>query len=249
MRLFDQPHHDGSPVYVGSQNPSLGDIVTVWVRVPAAAGVDAVHVRTVADGEPAFAAARVDSERTGRPVGGYGRDDVWWRSTVALRNPLTRYRFLLLGSGRAPRWLTAAGMADHDLPDDTDFRLVAYDSPPAWTADAVVYEVFPDRFARAANAPALDPSTLPDWAVPCDWDRDEVVDHSPLTPAQLFGGDLDGVAEHLDHIQSLGTRSTDRPPRIPSTSSAPNSWCAAPPVRSAPENHNPERLHCGQMVA
>jgi alpha-glucosidase len=203
MRLFHQPHHDGSPVYVGSKTPSLGDGVPVWVRVPAAAGVDAVHLRTVADGEPAFTTARVDDARTGRAIGGYGRGDVWWRATVAMRNPVTRYRFLLLGSGRAPLWLTAAGVVDHDLPDDTDFRLVAYDSPPAWTADAVVYEIFPDRFARAAGAPALAtaPGTVPDWAVPCDWDRDEVVDHSPLTPAQLFGGDLDGIAERLDHIQ------------------------------------------------
>lgn len=228
MRLFDQPHHDGSPLYVGSQAPALGDSVPVWVRVPAAAGVDAVHVRTVADGEPGFTAAQVDSERTGRAIGGYGRGDVWWRATVPARNPLTRYRFLLLGSGRAPRWLTAAGVVDHDLPDDTDFRLVAYEPPPAWTADAVVYEIFPDRFARATGAAALDraaldqaaldPAALPDWAVPCDWDRDEVVDHSPLTPAQLFGGDLDGVAEHLDHIQSLGATCVYLRPFFPARS-------------------------------
>ena len=218
MRLFDQPHHDGSALYVSTQAPTLGDTVTVWLRVPAAAGVAAVHVRTVSDGEPGFTSGREDTERTGRAVGGYGRGDAWWRAEIAVRNPLTRYRFLLLAPDRPARWLTAAGLVDGDVPDDTDFRLVAHEPPPAWAGDAVVYEVFPDRFARASAAGPLDPAELPDWAVPCDWDRDEVVDGSPLTPAQLFGGDLDGVAEHLDHLQSLGATCVYLRPAFPARS-------------------------------
>jgi len=136
MRLFDQPHHDGSPVYVGSQNPSLGETVTVWVRVPTAANVDAVHVRTVADGEPASAAARVDSERTGRSIGGYGRDDVWWRSTVALRNPLTRYRFV-----RAARFRGLSVPDDVSVIGYDDAPLVAFTDPPLTTLRQPVREM------------------------------------------------------------------------------------------------------------
>ncbi|MBA2694362.1 MAG: hypothetical protein H0U62_00580, partial [Actinobacteria bacterium] len=43
------PHHDGSPLYVSTQSPALGDTVSVRVRVPHLAGVDAVHVRTAPD--------------------------------------------------------------------------------------------------------------------------------------------------------------------------------------------------------
>jgi alpha-glucosidase len=64
----------------------------------------------------------------------------------------------------------------------------------------------------------LDPAGLPDWAVPCDWDRDEVVDRSPLTPRQVFGGNLDGVAEHLDHVQSLGATCVYLRPVFPARS-------------------------------
>jgi alpha-glucosidase len=218
MRLCDQPHHDGSALYVSTQVPSLGECVTIWVRVPAAAGVRAVHVRSTPDGEPGFSAARVDDDRTGRAVGGYGRTDVWWRAEVEVRNPVTRYRFLLFVPGHPPRWLTAAGVVDDDVPDDTDFRLVAYDAPPAWTGDTVVYEVFPDRFARGSGSGPVDTAALPDWAVPCAWDRDEVVDGTPLTPRQFFGGDLDGVAEHLDHIQSLGANCVYLRPVFPAGS-------------------------------
>jgi alpha-glucosidase len=39
------------------------------------------------------------------------------------------------------------GLVDRDVRDTTDFRLVRHDPPPAWMADAIVYEIFPDRFA------------------------------------------------------------------------------------------------------
>lgn len=60
---------------------------------------------------------------------------------------------------RGYEWLTASGLADRDVTDDHDFRLTTYAPPPAWAAEAVVYEVFPDRFARSGNA-----VPLPEWA-------------------------------------------------------------------------------------
>ncbi|MFD0817990.1 alpha-amylase family glycosyl hydrolase, partial [Micromonospora zhanjiangensis] len=76
------PHHDGSGLYVPDQAPGLGDTVDVFVRVPATAGVDRVHVRTTPDGEPRFVEVRPD-----RRVG----DETWWRARVGVRNPVTTY--------------------------------------------------------------------------------------------------------------------------------------------------------------
>lgn len=59
---------------------------------------------------------------------------------------------------------------------------------PAWVADAVFYQIFPDRFARSGRVTGLN---LQPWG-------------SPPTIHGYMGGDLWGVAEHLDHIQSLG---------------------------------------------
>ena len=53
--------------------------------------------------------------------------------------------------------------------------------PPDWVRDAVCYNVFVDRFAR------------PDGSLP-----------APGDATALYGGTLDGVREHLDHIASLG---------------------------------------------
>jgi alpha-glucosidase len=187
-----QPHHDGSARYVSDLAPRLGDEVQVLVRVPLECEVTAVHVRTAPDGEQRFTRARL-SRTT--------ETDAWWSATLTCHNPVTNYRFLLAGGPTKYAWLNGTGIHLRDVPDASDFRLVAHAvPPPAWAAGSVVYQIFPDRFARSA---AADRRTLPDWAVPAEWD--EPVDTRPGTiSTQLYGGDLDGVVERLDHLESLG---------------------------------------------
>ncbi len=60
---------------------------------------------------------------------------------------------------------------------------------PDWVKHAVLYQIFPDRFARSERVPKathLEP-----------WD-------APPTVHGYKGGDLLGVVERLDHLQSLG---------------------------------------------
>ena len=68
----------------------------------------------------------------------------------------------------------------------TDARL---GDPPAWVADAVFYQIFPDRFARSGRVPA--PGPLEDW-------------DAPPTVNGFKGGDLYGVVDRLDHLVDLG---------------------------------------------
>jgi cyclomaltodextrinase len=53
--------------------------------------------------------------------------------------------------------------------------------PPDWTRDAVCYHVMVDRFARSGES-------LP----------------APGDATSLYGGTLDGICEHIDHIAGLG---------------------------------------------
>ncbi|MFD0577874.1 glycoside hydrolase family 13 protein [Dactylosporangium darangshiense] len=188
-------HHDGSALHVPDQNPRLGSNVDVWLRT--GPSVRSVHVRSVEDGEPRFTAA--SAERRGA--------ELWWRASVLVRNPVTRYRFIVDGD-----WYTVLGRFAHDVPDDTDFRLVAHPGPAPWTREAIVYQIFPDRFARSATAPAT-----PDWAVRREWD-DPVVGRGPDASRQFYGGDLDGIARRLDHIQDLGADTVYLTPFFPARS-------------------------------
>ena len=212
LRYAGEPHHDGSALYVSTQTPSPGSPVTVWVRAPLAAGVTAVHVRAVRDGEPRYTAASVDPARTSRATGGYGAGDVWWRATITPANLVTPYRFLLAGS-RGQVWLTAGGLFDHDVTDAGDFRLVCHEPPPSWLRDAIVYQIFPDRFARSGPMPEP-----PGWALPRDWDRDPVLAGGPGTSRQFYGGDLDGVTGRLGHVRALGADTVYLTPIFPARS-------------------------------
>lgn len=60
---------------------------------------------------------------------------------------------------------------------------------PGWVRDAVFYQIFPDRFAPSERV--VKPGPLEPW-------------DSPPTVHGFKGGDLLGVAEHLDHIEALG---------------------------------------------
>lgn len=60
---------------------------------------------------------------------------------------------------------------------------------PEWVKDAVFYQIFPDRFAQGTGLPK--PRHLEPW-------------DSPPTEHGFKGGDLVGVAEHLDYLQDLG---------------------------------------------
>ncbi|HEY5249908.1 MAG TPA: glycoside hydrolase family 13 protein [Dermatophilaceae bacterium] len=189
--LLSQPHHDGSALYVSDQRPRPGDAVIVRIRIPREADVSTVRVRVTPDAEPVFVDAVPDR---------WTETETWWRAEITCHNPVTGYRFLLGGETTPYQWLNGTGVHQRDVPDAADFRLVTFDGPPPWAADAVVYQVFPDRFARSADGPDR---PAPDWAVPADWD-DSVDLSEGAGSRQLYGGDLGGVVEHLDHLQSLG---------------------------------------------
>lgn len=60
---------------------------------------------------------------------------------------------------------------------------------PDWVADAVFYQIFPDRFARSGQVHV--PGPLEPW-------------DAPPTQHGYKGGDLFGVVERLDHLEALG---------------------------------------------
>ena len=67
--------------------------------------------------------------------------------------------------------------------------MTPFDEPPAWVADAVFYQIFPDRFARSERVAR--PGPLEPW-------------DAPPTTHGFKGGDLLGIVEHLDYLSALG---------------------------------------------
>lgn len=200
------PHHDGSPLYVSNDAPGLGDQVQVRLRVPAGYGpLRAVRTRSNPDHEPEW----TDAVRAGSADGWD-----WWEAPITVRNPRHGYRFALLHEDGRVEWLNQTGIHTIETLDAEDFALVTSPAPPGWLHDAVMYQVFPDRFARSAEADAHE---MPDWAIPASWD-DPVDPVNPGRSQQFYGGDLPGVIEHLDHLVSLGVNLLYLTPVFPAAS-------------------------------
>lgn len=200
------PHHDGSPLHVSTQTPALGELVRVRLRVPADyPALRAVRTLSNPDHEPAWTEATELGTADGWS---------WWEAPIVVRNRRHGYRWLLVHESGRVEWLNQAGLSDLETRDADDFALVAHPAPPEWMYDAVMYQVFPDRFARSE---AADRHPTPDWAIPARWD--EPVD--PVMPGrsqQFYGGDLDGIREHLDHLADLGVNLLYLTPFFPAAS-------------------------------
>jgi alpha-glucosidase len=181
--LLDEPHHDGSDVYVLERPTELGGEAVVRVHVPG--DVETVALRWVEDGEGRGVAAKRDGESA-------------WIARFPVPNPNIRYRWLLSGGEVGHAWLNGLGLVPHDVPDADDFMISLDPVGPAWHLGAVVYEIFPDRFATTGAGG--DP---PAWAIRRGW-NELPTGRGPETPYEWFGGDLGGVEAHLDHIESLG---------------------------------------------
>jgi alpha-glucosidase len=202
--LLEQPHHDGAALHVPEDAPALGATVPVFLRVPRDDGLTGAWARLTPDAEPHLLAGRIDRETA---------TETWWRFDIVVHNPLTGYRFLLGGGPRGYRWLNGGGVHGHDVTDADDFRLTTAPPPPAWARDAVVYQIFLDRFARSA---AADGRPRPPWARPAGWD--EPVAGGRDAWRRLYGGDLDGIIEHLDHLAALGVNALYLTPFFPAES-------------------------------
>jgi glycosidase/fibronectin type 3 domain-containing protein len=155
-------------------------------------------------------------------------DLLWYRFIVTDGSDVDYY------ADDSPALDGGPGAASDDVVDQS-YALTVYDpafATPAWARDAVVYQIFPDRFrnGNAKNDPRTgdvrydDPAlklpwnTLPEGycrnyadanGTTCPWRFDTTPpDWSPVKEGprgrDYMGGDLDGVRHELNYLRSLG---------------------------------------------
>ncbi len=163
--------------------------------------ISSAWLRGIRDGEQFWAEGRADGE--------------WLRFELTCTQDVMNYRFHL-ETEAGPCWLTGIGMLDHDPTDREDFRLLTTGGAPEWVPDLVWYQIFPDRFATTGRHRHDDHSTDTSWADWADW-TDPVADgHAAMT--QLYGGDLEGITERLEHLVDLGVGGIYLTPVFPARS-------------------------------
>jgi glycosidase len=165
----------------------------------------------------------------------------FWAATVSEASPNNLwYRFVVTDGTDADYYADNTAALDGGLGRTTDdvadisYALMFYDpafSAPAWAKNAVIYQIFPDRFrnGRHDNDPQTgdtrydDPVLKLNWgilpegycrnyadaAINCPWRFDDTPpDWSPTKEGprgrDYYGGDLKGVDQQLDYLQALG---------------------------------------------
>lgn len=190
-------HHNGSSLYVVSQNFDFGAKVKLRLRVGHNLPIEGIYLRTCPNGEQVMTKLELLS-----------RDNncEWWETGLQLVAPSTHYRFLIQTT-EGDWWLNAAGFLPYNPTDNQDFKLLANYQSPEWVRQSVFYQIFPDRFADGdpANNVKTGEYTRQGRTVKArEWGT------LPATPAsgegnlEFFGGDLAGITAKLDYLQDLG---------------------------------------------
>lgn len=158
--------------------------------------------------------ALVLEQEDGAPAGAFSfeRDQVQgpyetWRCRFNLCQPgLYFYYFHITTANESFRLLRQGEETNMEAGDRWQLSCVpdAF-TVPDWAQGAVVYQIFPDRFAKAGRCDLrgkLEPYTVHEsWDEEVQWrptDRGEVLNND------FFGGNFQGITEKLPYVASLG---------------------------------------------
>jgi len=136
-----------------------------------------------------------DTSRT-VPMTRFASDDLFDYWQAAIRPPYRRLRYAFRFCRGGEQLYLTEKQFERELPDNPNtFFDFPFINPvdvfrtPDWVKDAVFYQIFPERFANGDSS--NDPANVEPWGGEPGRDN-------------FFGGDLQGVIDHLDHLTELG---------------------------------------------
>ena len=189
-------HHDGSPYYVSFDPTGSHASLQLRLRVSKTAPITQLFVRTIPDGEQHYTPMQIVASDA---------QCNWWQTEIRLHMLLTNYRFFF--NTTEGNWsFTANGMVQYTPTDATDFKyLYRYDAP-SWVQGSVFYQIFPERFAdgdSTNNVQSGEYSCYGTSVVAHAW-GELPTQTGAAGNAHFFGGDLQGIVQHMDYLTDLG---------------------------------------------
>lgn len=187
---------------VATDNPQPGQAVTVWMKVGYDGWVNQARIYYTTNGsEPqgsyntatnGAVVAMVFDHTEADPAGTIA----WWRGTIPAQGQDTYVQYKIAawhsGGGSITYAESVVGKTLYTSDEATTFGyyVSAYESPD-WTRDAVIYQVFIDRFFDGSTGNNLDCVT-------------EAGGYCQYNLFDWNGGDLAGVQARLDYLQYMG---------------------------------------------
>jgi len=117
---------------------------------------------------------------------------IFWGTQIQFRSSVAKFSFAATTDDQLNIYLGTSGIANFISPSEKwvyDTNTFHRHTIPDWVYGGVMYQVFPERFANGDSS--INPKNSVEWG-------------STPTRLDFQGGDLYGVIQNLDHIESLG---------------------------------------------
>ncbi len=117
---------------------------------------------------------------------------IFWGVQVEFRSQIAKFSFAASTDDNLNLYFGTSGIANFISPSEKwiyDSSAFMRHTIPDWVYGGVMYQIFPERFANGDSS--INPENIVDW-------------NSTPTRLGFHGGDLIGVLNNLDHIESLG---------------------------------------------
>ncbi|MBP5198678.1 MAG: alpha-glycosidase [Lachnospiraceae bacterium] len=194
---LESVYSDGSKEFVSKQIPSLGDKVSVFLRLYEDAPVKHIFLRYLRNGAENL--VEMKPEKTQNHL-------TYYKGEMPVTEKRMQYRFYLVCDDIV--YYYTQGQITSYIPEgSTDFVLLADIKQPEWVRNAVFYQIFPERFCNG------DPSNdvqdgeyefnghktihMKDWS-------DEALPYDKGFCLDFYGGDLQGVEAKIPYLKKLG---------------------------------------------
>ena len=115
--------------------------------------------------------------------------------------------YFFVSSGGTRSYIKRSGASIGSFDGTELFQLTVYEkgmTTPDWLKGGVMYQIFPDRFAKSAESdiiPPLGRKMHINWYDLPNWRPDE---RGTITNDDYFGGNLKGIQEKLPYLKKLG---------------------------------------------
>lgn len=196
LRWKDSIFSEGTKMFLSAGNPRTGDEVNIRLRAFADSPIKNVYLRYSRNGQE-----KIEQLRRGKSGGKF----VYYSIKIVVNQPVIKYHFIICTNEKS-YFYNQAGLFEHVINEDKDFKIVADFQEPDWTEDAIFYQIYVDRFFNGNKQNDIqtgDYTYRGFAATKMDWNQ-KPGKHDKYRGVDFYGGDLEGVKEKIPYLKSLG---------------------------------------------
>lgn len=196
MDWKDSVYADGSARFVSNPLPTLGEEITIQIRIFDTAPISEIILCYKKDG-----LEFLETMKQCKSADGFS----YYSGKIEITQRSTTYHFYIV-SGEKVYYYNQKGLTDY-FPDEIyDFKILADYNQPSWIKGKVFYQIFPDRFYCGNENNVVSDGEyefsghkvqrMKDW-------KEEPKEFEQAFCLDFYGGDLKGIEDKIPYLKEL----------------------------------------------